>query len=431
MSTTMRGRQAALPFILITVLLDMLGIGLIIPVLPKLVTSMHGGDISTGASVFGLFAASYALMQFLFSPVLGNLSDTYGRRPIILLSLLGAGLDYGLMSLAPSLSWLFVGRIISGITGANITAANAYIADVSPPADRARNFGLIGACFGVGFILGPAIGGLLGTYGLRAPFMAAAALTLCNALYGFFVLPESHPKERRRPFDWSRANPAVSLGALGRYPVVLGLTATIVLDRLAHDALPSTWVLYTTYRFKWTEFDVGMSLAMVGVMYVVVSGGLTGVIVRKLGDRKALIMGLILSSVAYLLYGLASQGWMLYAIIMVGSLGSVAGPAMQALITKMIPATEQGAVQGALSSLRGMTEIAGPLIATNLFGHFTSPATPVKLPGAAFLASSLMVALGAALAVRSTRLASAMETAVATVALAAAPSSESAAPPAH
>ncbi len=427
----MRGRQAALPFILITVLLDMLGIGLIIPVLPKLVTSMHGGDISTGASVFGLFAASYALMQFLFSPVLGNLSDTYGRRPIILLSLLGAGLDYGLMSLAPSLSWLFVGRIISGITGANITAANAYIADVSPPADRARNFGLIGACFGVGFILGPALGGLLGTYGLRAPFMAAAALTLCNALYGFFVLPESHPKERRRPFDWSRANPAVSLGALGRYPVVLGLTATIVLDRLAHDALPSTWVLYTTYRFKWTEFDVGMSLAMVGVMYVVVSGGLTGVIVRKLGDRKALIMGLILSSVAYLLYGLASQGWMLYAIIMVGSLGSVAGPAMQALITKMIPATEQGAVQGALSSLRGMTEIAGPLIATNLFGHFTSPATPVKLPGAAFLASSLMVALGAALAVRSTRLASAMETAVATVALAAAPSSESAAPPAH
>lgn len=420
----MPGRQAALPFILVTVLLDMLGIGLILPVLPKLVTSMYGASISAGSGVFGLFAASYALMQFLFAPVLGNLSDTYGRRPIILLSLAGAGLDYLLMSLAPSLSWLFVGRIISGITGANITAANAYIADVSPPEQRARNFGLIGACFGVGFILGPALGGVLGTYGLRTPFMAAAALTLCNALYGWLVLPESHPRERRRPFAWSRTNPLASLRALGQYPVVLGLTATIALDRLAHDSLPSTWVLYTTYRFNWSELDVGMSLATVGIMSIVVSGGLTGFLVGRWGDRRSLIIGLVINSISFLLYGIAPQGWMMYAIIVAGSVGGIAGPAMQALITKMIPATEQGAVQGALSSIRGMTEIMGPLIATNLFGYFTSPSAPVQVPGAAFLASAFMVAIGAALAVRSARPASAME--VSTV-----PARELAAPPPH
>ncbi len=241
MKINLRSRQAALPFILVTVLLDMLGIGLVIPVLPKLVTTMYGGDLSSGSTVFGWFAASYALMQFLFSPVIGNLSDAYGRRPVILISLLGSGLDYMLMTLAPTWKWLFVGRIIAGITGANITAANAYIADVSPPEQRARNFGMMGACFGVGFIIGPALGGLLGKYGLRVPFAAAAGLTLCNWLYGCFVLPESNPKERRRPFDWSRANPLGSLGGLARYPVVIGLAATIALERVAHDSLPSTW----------------------------------------------------------------------------------------------------------------------------------------------------------------------------------------------
>jgi len=421
-----RRRNAAIPFILVTVLLDMLGIGLILPVLPRLVTSMYGGGLSAGSSIFGVFAASYALMQFFFSPILGNLSDTYGRRPIILLSLLGAGLDYLLMSLAPSLAWLFVGRIISGITGANITAANAYIADVSPPEQRARNFGLIGACFGVGFILGPAAGGLLGEYGLRAPFMAAAALTLCNALYGFFVLPESHPKERRRAFDWSRTNPLAALGALGRYPVVSALVATIALDRLAHDSLPSTWVLYTTYRFNWTAFDIGISLAVVGVMSIIVAGGLTGVLVGKWGERRALLIGLTLNSMTFLLYGLAPQGWMLYAIIVLGSIGGIAGPAMQALITKMIPATEQGAVQGALSSIRGMTEIIGPLLATNLFAYFTSDAAPLKVPGAAFLAASVLVAIGAVLAVRGTRHTRAMETAIAAAAASDAPQGETA-----
>ena len=391
-------RTAAVPFILATILIDMLGIGLIVPVLPKLVTSMYGGTLSDGSFIFGWFVASYALMQFLFSPVLGNLSDAVGRRPVILLSLFGAGLDYLLMAFAPSLGWLFAGRVIAGITGANIAAANAYIADVTPLEDRARNFGLIGACFGVGFIVGPALGGLLGQYGLRTPFMAAAGLTLLNALYGFFVLPESHPKERRRPFDWRVANAFSSLSALGRNPIALGLVGTITLERLAHDSLPATWVLYTTYRFNWTEAQNGFSLALVGVMYAIVAGGLTGMIIRRLGERRALMYGLLTGAFTFLLYGVASRGWILYLGIMIGSLGGVAVPAIQAIITRITPANEQGAMQGALASIQSLAAILGPLMAANLFGFFTSPRAPIHLPGAAFLLSALLVAAGAILA---------------------------------
>ncbi|HEX8998374.1 MAG TPA: TCR/Tet family MFS transporter, partial [Blastocatellia bacterium] len=358
---------------------------------------------STGASVFGWFVASYALMQFVFSPVLGNLSDAYGRRPIILSSLLGAGLDYLLMAFAPTWKWLFIGRVISGITGANISAANAYIADVSAPEDRAKNFGLIGACFGVGFILGPALGGLLGSYGLRVPFMAAAGLNLLNALYGFFVLPESHSKENRRPFDWKRANPLASLQGLTRYPVVLGLTAVIALERIAHDSLPSVWVLYTTYRFNWTELENGLSLTLVGIMFAIVSAGLTGKMVKKLGERKAIIFGLIVGSISFLVYGLATKGWMMYAMIVLGSIGGIGGAAIQSLITKLVSASEQGAVQGVISSIQAVAAIIGPLMATNLFAYFTSPAAPVHLPGAAFIASSMLVAISALLAIRSAR----------------------------
>ncbi|MEO6724322.1 MAG: TCR/Tet family MFS transporter [Blastocatellia bacterium] len=399
----MQNRQAAMPFILITVLLDMLGIGMIIPVLPKLVTTLYGGDISTGASIFGWFVASYALMQFVFSPVLGNLSDAYGRRPIILSSLLGAGLDYLMMAFAPTWKWLFIGRVISGITGANISAANAYIADVSAPEDRAKNFGMIGACFGVGFILGPALGGLLGGYGLRVPFIAAAGLNLLNALYGFFVLPESHAKDNRRPFNWTRANPLATLQGLTRYPVVLGLTGIIALERIAHDSLPSTWVLYTTYRFNWTPLDNGLSLALVGIMFAIVSAGLTGPIVKKLGERKAIIFGLMIGSISFLVYGLATKGWMMYAMIVLGSIGGIGGAAIQSLITKMVSASEQGAVQGVISSIQAVAAIIGPLMATNLFAYFTSSAAPVHLPGAAFIASSILVAISALLAIRNAR----------------------------
>lgn len=404
----MQNRKAATSFILITVLLDMIGIGLVIPVLPKLVTTMYGGDISDGSFIFGWFVASYALMQFIFSPILGNLSDRFGRRPIILTSLLGAGLDYLLMAFAPNLIWLFVGRVLSGITGANISAANAYIADVSAPEDRARNFGMIGACFGVGFIIGPALGGLLGAYGLRIPFIVAACLNLLNWLYGFFVLPESLSPENRRPFNYKRANPFASLSQLGKYPVVLGLTATIALERLAHDTLPATWVLYTTYRFNWTERDNGLSLALVGIVYALVQGGLTGRIVSKIGERKAIIFGLLIGSLTFLAYGLSTQSWMLYVAIIFGSIGGIAGPAMQSIITKLVSPTEQGAVQGIIASIQSVVAILGPLLATNLFGYFTSAAAPLKLPGAAFLAASALVAIAALMAVRSARQASAV-----------------------
>ncbi len=258
------------------------------------------------------------------------------------------------MSFAPTLGLLFLGRVIASITGANITAVNAYIADVSPPEDRAKNFGIIGACFGIGFILGPVIGGLLGHWDLRAPFMAAAVLTLCNALYGYFVLPESHPKERRRRFEWARANPLSALGVLGKYPAVLGLTVVMAFDRLAHDALPGTWVLYATYRFQWTELDIGLSLALVGIVFAVVQGGLTGRIVGMWGERKSLFVGLTIVSATYMMYGLATQGWMIYAIIVISGLGGIAGPSLQALITQNVPADEQGGVQGALMSVQAV-----------------------------------------------------------------------------
>lgn len=397
----MQNRKAGMQFILITVLLDMIGIGLIIPVLPNLVTTMYGGDISDGSFIFGWFVASYALMQFVFAPILGKLSDQFGRRSIILISLFGAGLDYLFMALAPNLKWLFVGRIISGITGANISAANAYIADVSAPEDRAKNFGMMGACFGVGFIVGPAIGGLLGGYGVRVPFFVAAGLNLLNWLYGFFVLPESHDKENRRPFDWKTANPFAALSQLGKYPIVLGLTATIALERLAHDTLPATWVLYTTYRFNWTARDNGLSLALVGIMFALVSAGLTGRIVGWLGASRAIIYGLTIGSLTFVIYGLSTRGWMLYVGIIFGSIGGVAGPAIQSVITRMVSATEQGAVQGIIASIQSIMAILGPLMATNLFGYFTSAAAPIKLPGAAFLAAALLVAIAALMAGRS------------------------------
>ncbi|MEW5850217.1 MAG: TCR/Tet family MFS transporter [Myxococcota bacterium] len=386
---------------MVTLLLDVLGLGLIIPVLPKLVTSFGGGDISESSGTFGWFVAVYALMQFLFSPVLGSLSDMYGRRPIILLSLMGAGLDYLMMAFAPSLEWLFVGRVISGITGANITAVNAYIADVSPPEKRAQSFGLLGAVFGIGFILGPALGGLLGGMGPRVPFMVASALNLLNAAYGFFILPESLPRERRTALQLNKANPLATLGVLGRYPMVLGLAVTFVLVSLAHQGLQSTWVLYTTYRYHWTEMQNGLSLSVVGICAAVVQGGLTGVLVKKVGERRALLLGMAITSVAFILYGVATEGWMLYAFLAVGSLGGIAGPSAQSLISRHVSPKEQGAVQGALAGLMSLTGIAGPVFFTHLFGYFTSARAPLQVPGVAFFAGAFFAALAVVFTMRS------------------------------
>ncbi len=393
-------RVAAIPFILVTILIDVLGLGLLIPVLPELVTRLAGGSVSSGSSYFGWFIAVYAAMQFLFAPILGALADRFGRRPVILISLLGAGLDYLVMALAPSLAWLFLGRVVSGITGANITAANAYIADVSAPEDRAKNFGLVGAVFGIGFIVGPALGGLVGSYGLRLPFILAAGLALLNGLYGFFILPESLERHNRSPFSFRTANPLGSLAGLGRYPVVAGLAFTYVCVGLAQQALQSTWVLYTNVRYGWTPLQNGLSLMLVGLLAAVVQGGLVRVLIPRLGEVRALLASLAVSAVAFALYGLSTHGWMLIAVMVVGSLGGIAGPAAQGLISRSVSAREQGAVQGSLASLMSLTGVVGPVAATYVFAAFTRPTAPLPLPGAAFFLGSVLTLVGLAAAAR-------------------------------
>lgn len=393
-------RKPALGFIFVTLFLDVLGIGLIIPILPKLIEELSGGNVSAASHTVGWLTSLYGLMQFLCLPILGNLSDRFGRRAVILSSLLGSGLDYLLLALAPTLPWFFLGRVIAGVTSANITASSAYIADVSPPEKRAANFGLVSVAFGLGFIAGPALGGILGAYGLRVPFYAAAGLTLLNWFYGLFVLPESLPKEQRRAFDWKRANPVGSLVALRRHPEILGLTETYFLIQLAHMVFPSIWVLYTGYRYGWTPRDVGWSLALVGAMSVVIQGWLARKLIPKIGERKAIVIGLANASIFFAAYGLAPEGWMIYVLIFLGSFGGIAMPAVQGLVSRCVPINEQGAVQGALSSLGSLAGIVGPLLATGLFGYFIRDQAQVKVPGAAFFASSLLVLVALLLAIR-------------------------------
>lgn len=375
-------RKPALVFIFITLVLDILGIGMIVPVLPKLVEKFGGGDLGQASHTYGLLASSYALMQFVFAPVLGSLSDRFGRRPVILISLLGSGLDLLLLAFAPSLTWFFVGRLIAGITGANFSAATAYIADISPPEKRAANFGMVGAAFGLGFIIGPALGGILSDFGLRVPFIAASILTLINWLYGCFVLPESLAPENRRSFSWAKANPVGALASFARHPMLLGLAAAYFLLCVAHQVYPATWVLYTGYRFDWTPKMTGWSLAAVGFCAALVQGGLTRKIVPKLGEPKSILIGVLVAVVSFTGYGLATAGWMIYPLIILGSIAGITTPALQAVISRGSGADEQGGVQGALTSLNSVAGIAGPYLATWLFGHFIKTTPPV--PGAAF-----------------------------------------------
>lgn len=389
----MSARAPTLGFIFVTIFLDVLGVGLIIPVLPKLVESFQAGDVSAASHTVGILAALYSLMQFVFAPVLGNLSDRFGRRPVILGSLLGAGLDYLLLAWAPTLGWLYLGRIIAGITGASFTAASAYIADISPPEKRGANFGIIGAAFGLGFIAGPALGGLLGQENLRLPFLVAAGLTLLNWFYGLFILPESLKPEHRRCFVWSRANPLGSFLALRTYPLVLGLAATFFLIHTAHNMLHTTWVLYTGYRYDWTPRQVGVSLAVVGVMAALVQGLLARRLIPALGERRALLLGLGISVLAMTGYGLAPNGTVVYGVLIFGAFGGLAGPAAQGLVSRSVGADEQGAVQGALSSLASVAGILGPPVGAGVFGYFIGPRTPVQVPGAAFFLAGLLMAL--------------------------------------
>ncbi len=393
-----KNNTAALGFIFVTLLLDVIGLGIIIPVLPKLIVELIHGDLSLAAEYGGWLTFSYAFMQFLFSPVLGNLSDQYGRRPVLLFSLFGFGIDYLFLALAPTIGWLFLGRAIAGITGASFTTATAYIADISEPEKRAQNFGLIGAAFGLGFIIGPVLGGILGHYGSRVPFFAAAILSLLNWLYGYFIIPESLAKENRRPFQWKRANPLGSLWQLKKYPAFTGLITSLVLVYLSAHAVQTTWTYFNMEKFNWDEKMVGYSLGFVGFMIALVQGGLIRKILPKIGPHRGVYIGLILYSIGYLLFAFATQGWMMFVFIIPFSLGGIAGPAIQGIISNEVPANEQGELQGALTSMMSATAIVGPPLMTGLFAYFTKPAAPVYFPGAPFAMGAVFTIVSAVFA---------------------------------
>lgn len=396
-------RKAGLAFILVTLFLDVLGIGLIVPIFPKLVGSFVGDDAARASELYGWFIAAYALAQFFASPILGGLSDRFGRRPVLLLSTLGQSVNYVLLATSPSLGLLWVGRVLGGLTSASISTATAYIADVSPPEKRAQSFGFVGMAFGLGFIVGPGLGGLLGSVSVRLPFWVAAGLTLLNTAYGFFVLPESLDATHRRDFSLARANPLGTLGALGRYPLVLSLVVTIFLANFAQRCLESTWVLSTQFRYGWDTRMTGLSLALVGVGAAIVQGGLVRVVVPKLGERRTLLLGLLLGATAFIGYGLADQAWMALALIPLNTLGGLAGPATQGLMSKSVPASEQGMLQGGLASLVSLSQILGPPVATGLFAFFVGPKAPLALPGVAFFLGAALTLIGAGWAVRTFR----------------------------
>ena len=401
-NSSAKTRSAALVFIFITVVVDVLALGIIIPVLPKLVEGFLGGNTARAAEIYGLFGTVWALMQFVFSPVLGALSDRFGRRPVILISCFGLGLDYILMALAPTLWWLFVGRVISGITAASFPTAGAYIADVTPPEKRAASFGMIGAAWGLGFVLGLALGGVLGVVDPRLPFWAAAVLTLLNALYGLFVLPESLAPESRKAFAWSRANPIGSLILMRSHPQLLGLYSVNFIYLLAHHVLPSVFVLYASYRYGWSERMMGLTLAAVGVFNIIVQAGLVKPIVARFGERLALFVGLFFGAVGFAIFGLAPTGIVFLGSLPVFALMGLFGPAAQGLMTRRVAPSEQGQLQGANSSLFGITGLIGPGLFTLTFASFIGANRDWRLPGAPFLLAALLMIIALILAWRVT-----------------------------
>jgi len=355
---------------------------------------LTGEGLSAASKYGGWLILAYAFFQFIFSPIVGALSDKYGRRPVLLVSLFGFGLDYILLALAPNLWWLFLGRILSGIMGASFTTGAAYIADVSAPEKRAANFGLIGAAFGLGFIVGPVIGGLLGEFGPRVPFYAAAVLSLLNWLYGLFILPESLTAEKRRAFSWKRANPLGSLINLKRYPVLAGLIFAMVFVYIAAHAVQSTWAYFTMYRFEWGEAEVGYSLGFVGVLSALVQGVLIRWLIPKIGENASVYLGMIFYAIGLVLFSLAGDGWMVYPYMVVYCLGGIAGPALQGIMSNQVPSNEQGELQGALTSTMSATSIIGPPIMTGLFAYFTGQDAPIELPGAPMMLGAILVLIG-------------------------------------
>ena len=397
--------SGALLFIFTLVLVDSIGFGIILPVLPKLIMQLTGVGIDRAPRYGGWLSFVYALMQFFCAPVLGNLSDALGRRPVLLFAVLALGVDYLIMGFAATIGWLFLGRAIAGMAGASFTPAYAYVADITPPERRAQNFGLMSAAFGIGFILGPAIGGLLGSFGPRAPFLAAGALALTNFAFGSFALPESLPPEKRRPFEWLRANPLGTLRQMRRYPVVLLMLAALLLWQLAHQVLPSTWAFYTIAKFHWTEAQVGASLAFVGLLMALAQGVLTRVLIPWLGgERRAAIVGMAAAVLAYAGYALATQGWMMYVVGLTTFFFALTYPSMNALASQQIPANAQGELQGAVASLYSLSSIIGPPLLTQILSRFSAPMSKVYFPGAAFLTAAALTVACAVLFLRALRL---------------------------
>lgn len=395
----MKKPQSAIIFIFITLLIDVAGIGIIYPVIPDLIKELTGSDVSTASEYGGWLGFAYAFMQFIFAPILGNLSDKYGRRPVLLISLLGFGIDYFIMAFAPNIIWLFIGRLVAGVCGASFTTASAYIADMSPPEKRAQNFGLIGAAFGLGFIIGPLCGGLLGQFGPRMPFIIAGILTLVNCLYGYFVLPESLKKENRRPFEWKRANPVGTLLQLKRYPKVYPLLFVLFLIYLAGQSVNTVWGYYGMEKFKWDTHDIGISLAVVGACIFLVQGILIRYTIKAWGESKSVIIGIMFYTIGFFLYALATEGWMMYAFTIVYCLGGVCGPALNGIIANNIPANQQGELQGGLTSLMSLTSIIGPVLMTQIFHHFTAVDAPVYFPGSSMLFAGILMLCGLILSV--------------------------------
>jgi DHA1 family tetracycline resistance protein-like MFS transporter len=394
--------RAALTFVLLSVFIDSIGFGIIIPSLPSVIMQLTGESVSTAADWSGYLMALYALLQFFLAPVFGNLSDRFGRRPLLLLSLFAFGVDFLLTGMATTITWLFIGRAFAGVFGASFATANAYIGDISDDGNRAKNFGFIGAAWGAGFTLGPVIGGFVAEgLGPRAPFFAAAALALANVAFGFFALPESLPPERRRRFEWKRANPFGAFKSLAHLPTVTGLLFAVFLYQVAHDSLPAVWMFYTQLKFGWGPAEVGWSLTFVGVMTVLVMGALTGAVVPRLGERRTITLGFLLMTVGFVAYALVPQGWMIYPAIAIGSLGGIANPAMQSVMSRQVGPSSQGELQGAIGSLTSVAAILSPIFMTQLFSYYSKEGAPVVFPGAPYLVSGVFVFACVLIAMRS------------------------------
>lgn len=396
-------RKSTLGFIFITILIDCIGFGIIIPVLPGLIKELSGKSLAEASEYGGLLLVAYAASQFIFSPVVGALSDKYGRRPILLISLFGLGLDYIFLSFAPSIAWLFVGRIIAGITGASFTTAMAYIADISTPEKKAQNFGMVGVAFGIGFVIGPLIGGLFSDMGLRVPFMISAGLALLNWLYGYFILPESLTKEKRREFSWKRANPIGSIISVSKYPAIIGLITALLLLFVASHSVQSNWGYYVMEKFKWDSSMIGYSLSVVGVAVAIVQGGLIRVVIPKIGNKNAIILGLLLYIVGFVCFAFAPNGLMMMVFILPYCLAGIGNPAMQSIISNQVPDNAQGEIQGIVASMQSLGAILGPFTMAYIFAHFIKADGAIYFPGAPFIFSAVLTLIAFFIAVLTLR----------------------------